>query len=59
MESTLFVRFLGCCFLFFSFFLFCFGLFWGFFHQKPMALRPSYSTEENLPEERQTFIPKG
>lgn len=30
------------------------------FHQKPMALRPSYSTAENLPEEKQRLLyPKG
>lgn len=29
------------------------------FHQKPMALRPSYSTTENLPEENRLLYPKG
>lgn len=29
------------------------------FHQKPMALRPSHSTAENLPEEKRLLCPKG
>lgn len=42
-----------------SVFVWIFPFFRFVFHQKPMALRPSCSTAENLPEESRLLYPRG